>query len=528
MRSYYEHLESASGIAKGLKVKPAFRSSSIFPVMEEEGISSRILFMGYWVLKRHIRQITAVATLRNSRGELLHRLSFSIEEPKTYRLEAAEFLRASEYSGGFPFFGTLEVEFFSAIPLVFPFPATVINYYGPHFSSVVHTAQRVYNDFEDMQNNSKVAVAESGFNIYADRGQEPFFGIINGPETVEDFPLEMLFYNHQGETVNHIVSLGKQLPYQLNMVYPARQFDLFEFLQGEAGAVKLKFRSSWIFPRLLVGNLQHTPPAVTITHTYYDCSEATSQSDYWLSPQKEWHSASLMLPLSITDDLFTNIYFYPIYSPSNFFIDIELYAPSGKCLERYPHLLSISSPSEKVARLILKEIAASIPSSLNKAELAIRIIASPSGDHPIPARIKLGLDIGHTSLPHMPCNICTNLQPFNPAWENKPSTFRWFPVLADQSSSSCWIMNSSPAVNYQKNAIIQLTFFREKDATTLKRTLTLPPHGFTVIQPEIDQELTSFLEKGIGWCTAISDNPYTTTYYFADSAQGIFGGDHGF
>ncbi|KIC73010.1 hypothetical protein DB41_JV00010, partial [Neochlamydia sp. TUME1] len=126
------------------------------------------------------------------------------------------------------------------------------------------------------------------------------------------------------------------------------------------------------------------------------------------------------------------------------------------------------------------------------------------------------------------CNICTNLQPFNPALENKPTSFRWAPILADREKSTVWLINSSSHVDYTRSAQIDLTFFREKDTQTLKRTIILPPHGFRIIYAQEDQELCQFLENTIGWFTAVSPNPYTSTYYFTEDSSGVVGGDHGF
>src|SRR5262249_4845138 len=152
--------------------RPTVRSSAIFPVINDPGIHSRILFMGYWILKRNIHEILAVVNLRSLKGKLLGRQTFTISEPKTYRLELTEQLAQAGLPPDAPFSGSLEVEFFSTVNLVFPFPAVVINYYGEHFSTVVHTAQRIYNDFDDMNRNSQTQVPESGFNIYADEDRE--------------------------------------------------------------------------------------------------------------------------------------------------------------------------------------------------------------------------------------------------------------------------------------------------------------------------------------------------------------------
>lgn len=525
MRSYYAHLENAVASPAKIPPRPIFRSSAIFPMITYPGISTRVIFMGYWILKRHIHEIAAQINLRSQDGHLLYRSSLLIKEPKTYRIELSEQLKAAGISPDEPFIGSLEVEFFSTANLVFPFPAVVVNFYGPAFSSVVHTAQRVYNDFDDMRANSQVHVPEAGFNIYADEDHEPFFSIINGAEAVENAVISMEFFNSDNEKIMHEVKYPVLNPYETTLIYPTREINLHSFLKGKPGTAKIKFDVNWIFPRLLVGNIQHSLPAMTITHTYYDCSDAKSESDYWRSPEPQWHPATLMIPVTIQENHFTKVYFYPIYSPSNIVIDVEMYNQKGKLLGK-KDACAILKPGGSYQSIPFKKICKELGIDDNQ-DLAARIIAHTQDQSRIPSRIKLGLDLGIETR-QMPCNICTNLQPFNPALETKPTSFRWAPILADRKKSSAWIMNSAPHVDYTRQAEVELTFFREKDTQTIKRQLILPPHGFYVIHLEDDRELSEFFDGVIGWFTAITNNPYTTTYYFSEDSSGVMGGDHGF
>lgn len=526
MRSYYEHLETAQGKKQPIPPRPTIRSSAIFPVMNLPGISSRILFMGYWILKRNIREILAVVNLRSESGELIGRQSFTVTEPKTYRIELKDQLIEAGIPADTLFYGSLEIEFFSTVNLVFPYPAVVINYYGPKFCTVVHTAQRIYNDFDDLKRNSQTAVPESGFNIYADEDKEPFIGLINGAESVEDCDVTLEFFNKEGQVLRGLLSLGTLGPYETRFIYPAREFPLREFLKNQVGAGKIHFHVNWIFPRLLVGNIQNQYPALTITHTYYDTTQAKNSSDYWPPAEPGWHAAALAVPAAIDTSHFTNIYFYPIYSPSSFAIDVELYSSDGKWAGVKENALVIEAPFQSFYQIQLKKLATELKVDTNQ-NYAARLIAKPLGNHRLPARIKIGLDVGQDSA-QLPCNICTNLQPFNPDLEKKPKAFRWGPILADQNDSSVWIMNSSPHIDYTRTAEVEVSFHREKDAQILKRTFVLPPNGFVIINPNEDKELKDFFENHVGWFTATTTNPYTSTYYFAENNSGIVGGDHGF
>jgi len=528
MRSYYAHLETSASQTKKIAPRhPVFRASSIFPVFHQKDLTSRILFMGYWILKRNIQQIAAVATLRSLKGDLLARNSWTITEAKTYRVELKELLQQAEISLEEPFIGSLELEFFSTVNLVYPYPATLINYYGPSFSTVVHTAQRVYNDYEDMRDNTQTEVPESGFNIYADDNHEPFIAMINGPTTLPEGSVLLQFFNTKGKKLEHTVDVHELQPYETFIFYPDQISDLKNFLQNDAGAGKIKFHARGIFPRLIAGNMQENPPAMAITHTYYDCSNAQKDSDYWIHSQPGWYPASLMVPLRVTDGLFTNIYFYPAYSPSQFTIDVEIFNSKGTCLGSKKEALLIKAPMEELKRLNIAALCQELQIP-PKEDLAVRLSARPVNGSRMPSRIKIGFDIGTKKEPHMPCNICTNLHPFIPALETKPSTFRWSPILADQPNASFWILNSSPAIDHPKTCEIKMTFFHEQDASTLHREYTLPPNGFLAVHLQDDPELQQFFGGQPGWCTVTATNPYTGTYYFAQSPEGIVGGDHGF
>lgn len=527
MRSYYAHLSTmAPPDAAAIVPKPVFRSSAIFPVFHSFDLSSRIIFLGYWKLKRKIGDIAAVISLRAMNGELLARIHEPITEAKGYSFELKNFLVSAGLNVSEFFSGSFEIEFYSAHGLVFPYPAVAINYYGPDFSTVVHTAQRVYNDYDDLQKNSQTLVPESGFNLYADENFEPLISLINGPLEVLDAHIDFEFFNLHGECHKFCKQLGQLDPYETSVLYPAEECGLKEFLQGSVGFCRARFNVNWIFPRLLVGNVCRQPKALSITHTYYDCVTAASESDYWTLSDPQWHPATLMVPLSATGSHFTNLNFYPICSASKLAMDIEIYNHEGQLVAQKKSAIIVESPGHDLKILKLKELLHELGID-NSQNLAVRIIAVPLAGSRVPARIKLGLDIGNENI-GLPCNICTNLQPFNPNAIGKQRSFKWAPLLADQPLPTLWMMNSSPEKQYQSEAQIELTFYREKDTEILIREMILPANGFMVIDVRNDEELRTFFQKAIGWCTIVTNNSYLTTYYFTESSCGLIGGDHGF
>jgi hypothetical protein len=526
MRSYWDHLKSGQVKKEQLIANPVFRASSLFPVLNSQQIHTRIIFLGYWLVKRNISSIAWVTTLRDEHGKIILRKIAKVEEAKAFRIEVSDLLEEIGFTKEDSFFGSLETEFFSANPLIFPYPATTVNYYGNEFSSAVHTAERVFNNFEDLKQNSEMKVAECGFNIFIQDNIEPFVALVNGPIEEDDFRIEATFFNQKNEKLQHEFLLGKIVPYETRFLYLSRELNLKEFLSGQAGTVKLFFHLPWIFPRLIAGNMQDKPSQVSITHSYYDCSQATSEKDFWLTSNEKWYPASLMLPIFISLENETRISFYPIYSPSSFIIDIELYDLDGTLLGRLDKILTVAKDSGMFIQLHVHELLhrAGIQRS---GALSIRLIASNGENKPIPARIKVALDITQKSKV-VGCNICTNLQPFNPEWENKSKSFKWLPFLADQKTAYLFFMNSSPEKIFATEATLLLTFYREKDSQTLTRKMTLKPHSALWIKSGFDKEIDSFFEGRIGWVTVETNNPYLTTYYFAMNSSGTVGGDHGY
>jgi hypothetical protein len=510
MRSYYEHLKTTTPATEKL---PALRSSAIFPAFQGAEISTRILFLNYWQLKRSIPELTCKVFVRDEKGNLLKQTEFPVQEVRAYQISLEDFIKG-------PFTGTMEIEFHAAQDLVFTFPATVINYYGPSFCTFVHTAQRTYNNEQDAQANSVSHVPESGFNIYSNKNCTSFIAMINGDKTAPPQLVKSSFYNDRGEKIEKEIPLEPFQPFEMRIIHPSELMELNSFLGEKAGTCKLDFRLSGVFPRLIAGNQLKKPFASVITHTYYDCSVEEDSSNFWKPQDPNWQEASLMLPF-IGGDHEAFLDFYPIFSPSPFTLDLEVYDKEGSLLKAEEGIISFKEGYDKFQRLSLNDF---YPS---EECLGARLIARPLSEKSIPARIKIAIDIGFKNR-GLPCNICTNLQPYVPAFTNKKSSFKWAPLLGDQPHAWAIIMHSSPAKNLKENAEIKISFYRQQDTTHLERHITLPAQGHYKIDLLEDKELAEFFKGKPGWFTAVTTNPYTTTYYFAENPSGVVGGDHGF
>ena len=84
MKSYYSHLQSTMefGEERTITKKPILRSSGVFPVIHNHHYSTSIHFLGYWLLKRKIPEVTLTVTLRDQSGKTVLRKIEIINEFK--------------------------------------------------------------------------------------------------------------------------------------------------------------------------------------------------------------------------------------------------------------------------------------------------------------------------------------------------------------------------------------------------------------------------------------------------------------
>ncbi len=518
MKSYYKHLTSIEAPDKPIwqTRKPVYRASAIFPVMENEIFSSKVVFMGYWILKRDIKEIALLYTLRNQHGEIVNRSSMTIDKPKAYSIKISDLTKEKN------FVGSIELEIFSTQNLVFPYPGFVLSYYNKNFTTAVHTTGRIYNDIEDLKENNETNVAESGFDIYPNSEIEPFFTFTNGPFEEKNTEIKYILINHENKASTGSFRLETLRPYETTFVFLKKFMDL-KFLGDQPGVIKISHNFRGFFPRFVAGNFQNDFPVASITHTYYDTSASCSNADYWRKIDQNFHDSSVYIPLFINDDFYTDVVFYPIYSPSEFQIDLQFFDGSGNILKEILNFTRINSKKTTLQKLNFKEIAEEI-----NGAVGVNIIQNATEGNLYPARIKMGLNVGQTNKPvKIPCNICFNAQVGNPEVAKKTRSFKWAPLL-NGGNSVIVITNSAPMKNYYRSATVKLKFFREKDDNQIEKTIEIQTFGQARIEVDKSPDLILFFENTTGWIVAESENPYIFLWYFDISKSGAIAGDHCF
>ena len=524
MKSYYKHLSSRLefGEKQDITRKPILRSSGIFPVVKNRNYSSRINFLGYWLIKRNIPEVGLVITLRDQKGNTLLRKIQTIDSVKAFSIELDALLNEIK-CGGMEFVGSIEAEFNTTRDMVFPYPALVLEYYNADFNSCVHTIQRIYNDFEDLKENEQFKVPESGFDIYQTSDLESFLAFVNGPILNSDGLVRYTVTNSKSEKFSGDICLGRIEPYQTKFVKFSEHISrLSEMLGGSSGSISLSHNFEGFYPRLLVGNIQRTFPSVSFTHSYYDCSACNSKTDYWDRMDDAFFDSSAYVPLFVGDRFFTDLVIYPNFSPSDFILQIDLYDSKGKKAYSDNRFLDVKSDQARLSKIHFKQIVDE--NGLNKDKVHSAHIITKFEDKKIASRIKFGLNVGVTgSKSKLPCNICFNTKNGNPLLENKPGSFHWSPIFG----KSCIITvgNFSPKRDYEKDANVELTFYRKEDDSHVSRNISLKPYEEFRLSP--DKELMEFL-KGDGWVTVRSDTPNIQGFYFNFHSSGSVAGDHFF
>ena len=519
MIPYKKHLiiRKSSGEKIDITKKPIFRSSAIFPVINNKYIKSNITFLGYWLLKRKIPEVTLLTTLRDQKGKIIKRRSLLINKIKSFKIQISKMLDKQDLQ----FVGSIELEIFSSRDMVFSFPAFVLNYVSINSSTFVHTCGRIYNDFEDLNLNSEIKVPESGFDIIPNKNFFPYFAFVNGPQNIKKNKIKLEIINYKGKTFKKEIYFNYISALETKFVFFLNESEK-KFLNGKKGTVKIKHNLSGFFPRFICGNMKKNQSIVSLTHTYYDTSE-NNKNSYWINPDKKnLFDSIITFPIFYRKKEYTDLVLYPIYPKSNLKFDLEIYNNEGKCLDKVKSIFNIKNKLIFPANIEIKKF-------LNKdilkrnSFLFAKIIVN--GDGKLPSRLKFGLNIGKPKKFDVPSNVCFNAQVPNKEIFNKTGTFKWCPIL-NHKSSLIVLSNFSYAKNGYKNSKVDIKIWREKDYKFLEKKIVINDNGSYTFDIKKNKDIKSFLSKDACWITFKSNNPFLNGYYIEDLGSGVIGADH--
>ena len=528
MKSYYSHLSSRKEFGEKIDHtrKPVLRSSAVFPVIKNKNYTTKINFLGYWLIKRNIPEVHLLITLREQSGDIILRKSEIISSVQAFSITLNALLNELGFSSEKDFIGSIETEFFTTKDMVFPYPALVLEFYNDDFNTCVHTLGRIYNDFEDLRENEQTSVPETGFDIHSNDDLACFLSFVNGPILNPNGKIDYTITNSNSEKFSGSFHLNEIKPFETKFIFLKDYIpNLPQFLENSSGSISLKHNFEGFYPRLLVGNIQKSFPSVSFTHSYYDCSSCVSDSDFWNRLDENFYDSSVYFPLFLNDNYYTDLVIYPNFSPSEYDLQLEMYSSSGKKLFEDSTFYKIKSNESKLIKIKFKDLIKKINLSENQI-LSAKVITK-FHEKKIPTRIKFGLNVGISEIKSkLPCNICFNSNLGNPSIENKPGSFHWSPI-SKTGTSVISFANFSNNKNYLKSANISLNFYHQNDSDYISRNICLKPNEEYRISLDNDQELKEFL-KTDGWTTATADNPHIQGFYFTFHPSGAVSGDHFF
>ena len=521
MKTYEQHLTSSHSFGEKLDLikKPTFRSSAIFPVINNKFLETNILFMGYWLIKRKILEVTVLVTLRNQKGVIVKRETTIVDQIKSYKISVKKMIS----NGNKDFIGSIELEVFSTRDMVFPYPAFVLNYLSKDSSTFVHTCGRIYNDYEDLKLNSDISVPEAGFDILPHDDFLPFFAFVNGQISISKKIINIEIINFKGKILKKKITLKKINSLETKFIYFLAQYEK-KFLEGQKGTAKIKHNLSGFFPRFLCGNIKKDKSISSLTHTYYDTSN-TKKNSYWPNPDREnLYDSIITFPILYEKKEYTELVLYPIYPKLNIKFDLEVYDADGECLDKIYSIFIIKKKllfpvHIKINKFLNNDILKS------KKNLFAKILINGNGK--LPSRIKFGLNIGNPNKYDVPSNICFNAQVPNVEIFQKPGTFKWCPILNNKNSSII-LANFSYAKKGFKKSVVNIKFWRQKDHKFLKKTIVINDNGSHYLNINKNKKIKLFLGKETCWATFHSNNPFLNGYYLEDMGSGIVGADHFF
>ena len=525
MKSYQAHLSSTN--IKNPKISgnnEVLRSSAIFPFIINDSLDTKILFMGYWLIKRNIKKVSLNISIRSKEGILIKKSVQTINQVKAFSISLKKILK---FKSGTKFkSGSIELEILSDKNMVYPYPALVVNYQGKDSSAVVHTCGRIYNNRRDFLENNQQKVLETGIDILPNKDFIPFFSFVNGKSKIKKTELNIKVINYLGEEFTKIIILKDLKPYETKFVYFLNDNEK-KFLREKKATVKIKHNFTNFFPRFLSGNIQQNFFNSSLTHTYYDTSKQKDKNAFWPNPNKNiFYDSSVSFPLFKNKKSYTELVVYPNFPKCNVKFNLEIYNNTGIKIKKLNSVLKISNKLNKPIYLDIKKILNKDNIKINyKKDHLIKLIVDGNGK--VPTRLKFGLNLGFKNKFDVPSNICFNAHVPNSKVLTKPGTFKWAPIL-NKHNSYFIISNTSNLKNKNKKANVVLNFWNELDNKFLRKKMLIKNNGSYWFDLNKNKKIQKFLKNKTGWVTIQSDNPFVNGWYVEKSNAGFIGADHFF
>ena len=382
------------------------RSSLIVPRFNHT--TSCISFINHFLLKRNNANVVLKITAINKKGLIEDSLSIEINEIKVYTINLESLFKKvskiSEYL----------IEFYSDKNLFIPFPAVMVNHVGNDFVNCVHSYNRVLNDIFENDKVNQQRVEESSVDVAIDKNYDTFFNFATGPLNLKS--------NLQISLIKK-KKISKNIPIKMKRLSNNNIFlsDIYKSSNDNNSILKiLQPEQTLFYGRLFAGRINKKTKAFSANHSYYDSSKT-----------KEYFNNKIsMRTYPFFNDCLNKLVMYPIMSPSNLKVIVEIY--SDKKTFRSQHKL-LKSPSNNSISFDINDI-------VNKSGFVdvnlFKVIAT-STDSKIPTRVNHQLIYGDKKTnSKLQSSINVSLINKNVYKAPKKRGFIWGQVLINRSYES--------------------------------------------------------------------------------------------
>jgi hypothetical protein len=473
---------------------PVTRSSAVFYFKSSNYFNTTIHFLNYWKVKRGIKDVIAMATVRNMGGDKFFSTEIMLPDQGAVEIEIKSLLK----SNGVEFDtceGSIELEFFSKQNLFVGYAAIVIRYSGENWHTSAHSCQRYFSFSSADKNIDKKGFAEEGNQtIQKDLNLEPFFIIHNGPNTLLDEEASLEIISYDGRKIRKNLPKISWTPNETKIFYLKGLLDYRNFLQGQWGTYKIIYKCQGVFPRLIAGFENLSNGAWSVDHTNFAASSEDINNDQFDVEKK---------------DGFKNLVFnVPNFSTKNWncYLDIYPTYPEGEFAIEVKRKIGIHSSVEKVSLPPISESVVTRINSQQSENTELNFLSKLR----LPRRFHTGVHYSYQGSD--PAFLIDGPYPH----QSGPVKTRWAPIFGGQDIANYLLIanrvfKEETPIDIHYNSLIYNAFADEP----LQFEFTLPREGTLCLCLEKEiEDLQSFLANKSGWIYIKSNVTSNSVFHY--------------
>jgi hypothetical protein len=492
---------------------PVFRASGIFYACVDRDLNTIITFMNYWREKNEVASLGTLVTLRDASGRKTARRFFRLDD-------AVCELDVRAISGRDKFEGSLEVEFYASEDLKFGFPAMCVAYETSQGIGYVHTNQRTFNNYEDEIRSEPLNHVQTGFDIHADDASG-FVFLVNGPRAEIDRVMSARFTNAAGKSLERTIPIGRLEPYAARRIELGNVEGLRSFLGGQVGFARIDAGLGSVFNRFAVGNRRHDDGWLSVTHSYFDC---TDHADFFDSSKLAGDEYPCFIPFNLVDGLETELVFYPIMAPTRLQLRVHCYDESGAPRAQYDLPELFETAGKTMRRIDVRALLRSIGIA---AEPHLYCLHVESPDGRIPSRATFGLNYRRTAA--LGTNISSSALHANTHGTRKRA-WLWGPAFIRNGARNYALVSAySKHRRFAKPSEFTLSLYDSKGVIARRTIGSGNGRAHNILVEDLLSPAQRAQYEGRSlWYVLQSDDPIYVANNLHVSASGRVGGDHSF